>query len=98
MKKHLLLLLGLVYLSVLLVLESNGLINQSLSHQIPTLCLLGLYAYNLYLSNKELPDIRAEVEQAFKKRDDYLQGLQNDLSKVSMSVTRSGAINEKIKF
>lgn len=98
MKKHLLLAIALLYESTILVLNSKTLIAESFSYQIPFVCLCGLYAYNMYLAHKQLPDIRKEVEEAFQQRDQYMQDLKNDLSKVSMSVSRSGVINEKIRF
>lgn len=98
MKKHTLLVLGLVYISILTLLESQGLVNQSISSQIPTVCLFLLYGYNLYLASREVPDIRAEILEEIKKRDEHLQQLKNEVGKVSLSVTRSGAFNEKVRF
>jgi len=98
LKTHILLIIGLIYSASVLTLASMSKIGQDFSYQIPTICLFALYAYNLYLSSKEVPDIRKEIMDELQKRDEYLQGLKNEVSKVSMSVTRSGAFNEKIRF
>ena len=51
--------------------------------------LSGLAGYRMYLDKQELPDIRAEVAEAFKNRDIEISKLKSDMSQVNVgSISR----------
>jgi hypothetical protein len=46
--------------------------------------LAGLVGYRMYLDKLEMPDIRAEVAEAFKNRDAQLSKIQNDMAQINV--------------
>jgi len=47
--------------------------------------LSGLAGYRMFLESKQLPDIRAEVAEAFRNRDLEISKLKSDMSQVNVT-------------